>query len=64
MRGREDAMTDEPAICAMESCTCFAMDGQYCSDFCRQASGEELLTCGCGHKDCAGNADDTESAVG
>jgi hypothetical protein len=57
-------MTDKPKICAMESCTCIALDGQYCSDYCRRTAGKEILNCGCGHKDCAGGAEDLESAVG
>ena len=57
-------MTDTAKICAMESCTCVALEGQYCSDYCKQTAGHEVMTCACGHKDCAGSVDELASAVG
>ena len=50
-------MASEPKTCAMESCTCIALEGDYCSDYCRQTAGQEVITCACGHKDCAGAAE-------
>lgn len=50
-------MTSEPKTCAMESCTCIALEGDYCSDYCRQTAGQEVISCACGHKDCAGAAE-------
>ena len=47
----------------MEACTCVALEGAYCSEFCERTAGQELVTCDCGHKDCAG-APEMESAVG
>ncbi len=57
-------MTQEPTICAMETCTCVALEGLFCSDYCSQTAGQDVLTCACGHKDCAGSAPVAESAVG
>ena len=54
-------MASEPKICAMESCTCTALEGDYCSDYCASTAGEEVLTCACGHKDCAGTAAEAEA---
>ena len=56
-------MTDTAKICAMESCTCVALEGEYCSDYCKQTAGREVMSCACGHKDCAGAAPEVESAV-
>jgi hypothetical protein len=54
----------EPKSCLMEACTCVALEGQYCSDYCERTAGQEVLTCACGHKECAGSAPDLDSAVG
>ncbi len=57
-------MAQEPKVCAMEACTCVALEGAYCSDYCKQTAGHDVITCACGHKDCAGSVEDLESAVG
>lgn len=50
-------MTDLPTPCAHEACTCVALTGDFCSDHCRTNAGEGSLSCACGHKDCAGSAE-------
>lgn len=45
-------------VCLHEGCTCVAVEGEFCSDYCRRMTGQELVVCGCGHRDCAGTADD------
>lgn len=47
--------------CMHEACTCVATQGEFCSDYCREHAGHEELTCGCGHRDCAGTADAEEA---
>jgi len=54
-------MTEAPAKCAHEPCTCGATEGEYCGDHCRENAGKEEARCGCGHAECAGTA---EPAVG
>jgi hypothetical protein len=46
--------TDQLDRCSHESCTCAATEGEYCGDHCREHSGSEETTCGCGHAECAG----------
>jgi hypothetical protein len=40
--------------CAHEMCGCDAAEGQYCSDFCKNPTGdiEGGSDCGCGHSTC------------
>lgn len=54
-------MTTTPSQCMHEACTCAATQGEFCSDYCREHAGQEELTCGCGHRDCAGTAEAEEA---
>jgi hypothetical protein len=57
-------MTEAPPRCAHEACTCEATEGEYCSDYCREHAGKDVVSCGCGHRDCDGTMEEAESAVG
>ena len=47
-------MTNTVDECSHVPCTCPATEGEYCGDHCREHSGSEEVSCGCGHPDCAG----------
>ena len=47
--------------CAHEACTCVPIEGEFCSDYCRQRAGHEEVACGCNHLDCAGTTDAREA---
>jgi hypothetical protein len=46
--------------CQHEECTCMVDSGDFCSDFCRDHSGEghslDPHNCDCGHPDCEGTS--------
>lgn len=45
-------MADKDETCAHDACTCMATQGEYCSDYCREHSGDDNPECGCGHPEC------------
>ncbi len=42
--------------CAHPACDCAPVEGEYCSDYCENASGDVATSCRCGHPGCKGGA--------
>jgi hypothetical protein len=44
--------------CAHPACSCVAREGsKYCSQYCQDSGGTMEISCGCGHKGCAVEAE-------